>query len=156
MNLPTEAPLGLMMMLERKWNKAAAAAVTAASPGHSPLSKDRPRIAIERETDVTLNDQPYNTELLLESSDTHSSPSSISGRPVKRKAMDDGNFFGPPDLWIVRKGLWRLRVQPRQQPTGNASSDRLEIVFVAVKLDVFTTQKAPQSKEEILMTTQTH
>lgn len=37
--------------------------------------------------------------------------------------------------WVVRTGQWRLRVQP------NGTGTALELVFVAVKLDIYTTQQ---------------
>lgn len=55
MNLPTNAPLGLMMM-------SGGASAHTASPGHTPLSEDRVKIRIERDADITLDGQPYEVD----------------------------------------------------------------------------------------------
>ena len=48
MNLPTNAPLGLMMLSGSQSSESA-------SPGHTPLSEDRVRIRFEPATDITLD-----------------------------------------------------------------------------------------------------
>lgn len=163
MNLPSDAPLGLIMMAKnnqtgrpggngniKQQGATSSISSLATSPCRSPLSKDRPSIAIDRNTDITLNGLPYNPELLLEYTSDPTSLPTTSGRAAKRQRTDDsGPQFGDTEgsespSWIVHKGQWRLRVQPRQQ------SDKLEIVFVAVKLDVFTNQKARNQRRKFL------
>ena len=48
MNLPTNAPLGLMMLSGSQSSQSA-------SPGHTPLSEDRVKIRFEPATDITLD-----------------------------------------------------------------------------------------------------
>lgn len=55
MNLPTKAPLGLMMM-------SGGAATQPASPGNTPLSEDRVKIRIERDAHVILDGGPYEVD----------------------------------------------------------------------------------------------
>lgn len=52
MNLPTNVPLGLMMM-------SGGAATQPASPGNTPLSEDQVKIRIERDAHVILDGTPY-------------------------------------------------------------------------------------------------
>jgi len=55
MNLPTNAPLGLMMM-------SGGAATQPASPGNTPLSEDRVKIRIERDAHVILDGNQYDVD----------------------------------------------------------------------------------------------
>ena len=55
LNLPTNAPLGLMML-------AGGQASQPASPGHTPLSEDRIKIRIDPTTDLVLDGQPYQVD----------------------------------------------------------------------------------------------
>jgi len=177
MNLPTNAPLGLMMM-------AGGASAQSASPGNTPLSEDRVKIRIDQDADVTVDGETFvvaypglgadssaaaaSISLQREQGSTHSmqnSPllESLSSQPhihpqhqvsrthfgpgqppAKRKRQDSPDDLG---TWIVRKGQWRLRVQPN--PT-DASGGALELVFVAVKLDVYTCQRARNKKRPFL------
>lgn len=52
--------------------------------------------------------------------------------------MDD---FGE---WIVKKGQWRLRVQPRTEPNPRSMTNGdsgMEIILVAVKLNAVSGQR---------------
>ncbi|MCJ1390343.1 hypothetical protein MMC18_003202 [Xylographa bjoerkii] len=60
-----------------------------------------------------------------------SRPSSTKPPPRKRKRRGSLDEFGE---WIIRKGQWRLRVQPRAEQTDH-EEQRMEIVLHAVKLD---------------------
>lgn len=181
MNLPTSAPLGLMMMK-------GGASAQSASPGNTPLSEDRVKIRIDRDADVTVDGEPFvarypglgtgsspataSVSLQREPGSNpglKNSPPSLSSQPqvqpqqpghpqhqiprtllgsgqppAKRKRQDS-----PEDLggWIVRKGQWRLRVQPN--PT-DVTGGGLELVFVAVKLDVYTCQRARNMQRSFL------
>ncbi|KAL1876739.1 hypothetical protein Plec18167_005147 [Paecilomyces lecythidis] len=149
MNLPTNAPLGLMMM-------SGGASAQAASPGHTPLSQDRVKVQIGPDADVTVDGEPYianfprNTGVSRE-------PQVPQGQdignpllqhvgmgqpPTKRKRVDNFDDLGE---WIVYKGQWRLRIQPDISDRGG-----LELVFIAVKLDVYTGQRARNKKRAFL------
>lgn len=155
MNLPTKAPLGLMMM-------SGGASTQPASPAHSALGEDRVAIRIDRDTDLVVDGESY----AFPSSDDDSNLAfSPQPRPMKRRRIDMEQMgsdrlspFDPSSTnaytytsphahtetsqlngvmsrnWIVRTGQWRLRVQ------RNESANRLELVFIAVKLDVYTTE----------------
>lgn len=112
MNLPTKAPLGLMMLGGLDKGEP--------SPSYSPLGAERIKVSIEEDTDLTVDGEsvPYSR-----------SSSDISEPPAKRQRMEDKGS------WIVRAGQWRLRVQP------NATGDGHEVVLVAVKLDAYTKQR---------------
>ncbi|KAH8699208.1 hypothetical protein BGW36DRAFT_396762 [Talaromyces proteolyticus] len=132
LNLPNKAPLGLMMM--------AGASKTSASPGNSPLSEDRPKIRIDKDADITVDNEAY-----VPGNDAFGSPiadADLAGEepPAKRKRKDVAVERGQ---WMVHNGQWRLRVQPD-------SSRQLEIVFHAVKLDVYTSQRVRNRKRAFL------
>jgi hypothetical protein len=55
MNLPTNAPLGLMMLSGGRTSQSA-------SPGHTPLSEDRVKVRFEQATDIRLDGTVYNID----------------------------------------------------------------------------------------------
>ena len=162
MNLPTEAPLGLMM---------ASGGVTAqpVSPGNTPLSEDRVKVMIEQDAHILLDGEEYsieqrgfdgmesygnNIEASGESAGyNHTQPNwssmdhggmmppsrspSVKPPPRKRKRRGSLDEFGE---WIIRKGQWRLRVQPRPEQLDHIGQ-RMEIVLHAVKLDAVSGQR---------------
>ena len=160
MNLPTEAPLGLMM---------ASGGVSAqpVSPGNTPLSEDRVKVLIEQDTHIVLDGEEYsmeqrgfdamdnygnNSEALGETAG-YTQPSwgsidqtgmlppsrspSVKPPPRKRKRRGSLDEFGE---WMIRKGQWRLRVQPRSEQVDHFGQ-RMEIVLHAVKLDAVSGQR---------------
>ncbi|KAL1979645.1 hypothetical protein VTN96DRAFT_5407 [Rasamsonia emersonii] len=154
LNLPTNAPLGLMMM-------AGGPSKQAASPGHTPLSEDRPKICIDADADVTVDGEPY----IIDTSTgfrfgggNNISPDAVHRPPAKRKrGADESDEEAEASSseakhkthrkWIVDRGQWRLRVQPTTEPE---SSRPLEIIFYAVKLDVYTGQRMRNRKRAFL------
>ena len=200
MNLPTNAPLGLMML-------SGGQSAQPASPGHTPLSEDRVKIRIERTADIMLDGEPYevdwsglhsrvqaraaseantDSEAMSETASTHglSRTSSFAGVPQqqrpqrqssissdtaaqaqshlsvppmqntrssgaahpnrKRKRQDSFESLGD---WVVRCGQWRLRVQPNPQDLLRGG---YEIVFVAVKIDAYSEERARNSRRSFL------
>jgi hypothetical protein len=192
MNLPTNAPLGLMMM-------SGGASAHSASPGHTPLSEDRVKIRIDRDADIILDGEPYEVDWggfggsenpdedaiigtstphtqmsrtssaagftapksnTSESSPTqapqqipHLLPNSVrrssTSRPgppptKKRKRRGSLDDFGE---WIVRKGQWRLRVQANP---NDAVRGGMEIVFIAVKIDAYSGERARNTRRGFL------
>ena len=182
MNLPTNAPLGLMMLSGGRSSQSA-------SPGHTPLSEDKVKIRLDQSTDITLNGHPYEVDwdsplgqnmLQGPSSAEQSSPDSdamseVSSRQAPRSATalagmsQSRSALAVPPLqtaglptakkrklgdsdetfidWTIRRGQWRLRVQPNPQDTIRGG---LEIVFVAVKIDALTTERARNIRRRFL------
>lgn len=68
--------------------------------------------------------------------------------PRKRKRRGSLDDFGE---WIVRRGQWRLRVQPRPDPPGQMGQ-RMEIVLHAVKLDAMSGQRGRNAARSFLIT----
>ena len=186
MNLPTNAPLGLMML-------SGGQSETQASPGHTPLSEDRVKIAISRDADVMLDGEVFETDwTALEArarlkatssrqSDSfsddemderaapaqstfscatsnptaqHSRAESLAtatarlrtDEPLakKRKRTNTADEATP---WTIRRGLWRLRVQSNPDDVIRGG---LEVVFVAVKLDAYSGEKARNTNRSFL------
>lgn len=191
MNLPTNAPLGLMMLSGGRSSQSA-------SPGHTPLSEDRVKVRIDHSTDIVLNGAPFavdwdsslgrtmlygpqagedpsDSDAMSEgSSAQQSQPSSARGKQrvqpqhgakagqggpnlaipplqtsnlptsTKRKRSDSEEDFGE---WIIRSGQWRLRVQPNPQ---EAIRGDLEIVFMGVKIDAYSSEKARNARRKFL------
>ncbi|EEA26520.1 hypothetical protein EYB25_003758 [Talaromyces marneffei] len=149
LNLPNKAPLGLMMMMAGGGSRN-----TTASPGRSPLSEDRPKVHLGSDADITIDGECYyvkpggSTGFNLEKCSSATTPSNgiSAGPPVKRKREEENGPSGSPPQgrWMVHNGQWRLRVQP------DGFSSRLEIIFTAVKLEVFTNQRARNRKRGFL------
>lgn len=162
MNLPSNLPLGLMM-------SSGGASAAPASPANTPLSEDRVKIRIGPDAHIILDGQDHTLEdstldhqhnldiefdLPSGSSSTLATPtmstmSNPAARPSgtrppppkKRKRRGSLDEFGE---WIVKRGQWRLRVQPKVEVSPRArSSDGpgMEIVLCAVKLDAVSGQK---------------
>ncbi|CAD6575017.1 MAG: hypothetical protein ASARMPREDX12_007064 [Alectoria sarmentosa] len=161
MNLPHNLPLGLMM-------SSGGASAATASPANTPLSEDRVKIRIAPDAHIVLDGQEhtldesaldypqeleYNPEPTTPSSTSlapgHSWPHSTtrlsSTRPPstkKRKRKGSLDEFGE---WIVRKGQWRMRVQPRVEYSPRIGQGEeggnMEIVLCAVRLDAVSGQR---------------
>ena len=164
MNLPSSLPLGLMM-------PAGGASAAPASPANTPLSDDRVKIHIGADTHIILDGQEHVLDSYASGSQTEAeevtTPSSgiANAWPVprlspqiqpqqqqspqppptkKRKRRGSLDDFGE---WIIKKGQWRMRVQPKlesQQPQLRGRTQepgRMEIVLWAVKLDAVSGQR---------------
>ena len=68
---------------------------------------------------------------------TQSRSPSLKAPPRKRKRRGSLDEFGE---WVIRKGQWRLRVQPRPEQLDH-HEQRMEIVMHAVKLDAISGQR---------------
>ncbi|OJJ45836.1 hypothetical protein ASPZODRAFT_17272 [Penicilliopsis zonata CBS 506.65] len=140
MNLPTTAPLGLLMMT-------GGASTQPASPAHSPLGEERVKIRLDSDTDLTINGEQVPVDSFLTDDDpdptTTSNALSPLLRPTKRRRSEPNETKTPenPDteqqpVWFARTAQWRLRVQPSGSPGG------YEMMFIAVKLDVYTEERS--------------
>jgi hypothetical protein len=149
LNLPNKAPLGLMMMAGGSRN-------ITASPGHSPLSEDRPKVNIGPDADIVIDGECYcvkpggSTGFSLEkyssATNINNSNSTSAGPPAKRKREEENAHNGSltQGRWMIHNGQWRLRIQP------DGFSNQLEIIFTAVKLEVSTNQRARNRKRGFL------
>lgn len=169
MNLPNNLPLGLMM-------SSGGAAAAPASPANTPLSEERVKIRIGTDAHILLDGQEHimdsdTSEIEGDYDEAHPTPSSAghsstarerpSGRDMsargqqpppakKRKRQGSLDEFGE---WIVRRGQWRMRVQPRldhRPRRGAAESSSMEIVLCAVKLDAVSGQRGRNLGREFL------
>lgn len=202
MNLPTNAPLGLVMLSGGRSSQSA-------SPGQTPLSEDRVKVRFEAASDITLDGKPYeidwdsalgkvflngpstaasdsesDSDAMSEDTDTKPGPSAISqqrrpqtrhtpGGPSGQSAAGPrGNLPVPPiqtsrispaapskkkrkrqnsqgelGEWIIRTGQWRLRVQPNTQDTIRGG---FEIVFIGVKIDAYSSERARNARRGFL------
>ncbi|KAI9657292.1 MAG: hypothetical protein M1829_006937 [Trizodia sp. TS-e1964] len=157
MNLATTQPLGLLMMA------GGGAADQPPSPGNTPLSEDQVKIRIDAETHVLLDGEQYAIERAESAPgsnwEAEGTPSPrlaygageqardpllnlpLSGRssgrlasarlPLQRRYQSGSlHAFGE---WVVKKGQWRLGIQPSGDGKGG-----VEVVLVAVKLDALS------------------
>lgn len=161
MNLPHNLPLGLMM-------SSGGASAAPVSPANTPLSEDRVKIRIGQDAHIILDGQEHamdenalDHQQELDYNPEPSTPSSASLAPSqtwpnptmrpsitrppptkKRKRRGSLDDFGE---WIVRKGQWRMRVQPRVEYSPSISRGEegggMEIVLCAVKLDAISGQR---------------
>ncbi|MCJ1284828.1 hypothetical protein MMC26_004165 [Xylographa opegraphella] len=159
MNLPTNVPLGLMLPL-------GGVAGQPVSPGNTPLSEDKVKVCIEHDAHILLDGDEYSLDRGAFDYDTYiqearsldgeptitiplsagpqssplwpiGRPSSTKPPPRKRKRRGSLDEFGE---WIIIKGQWRLRVQPRLEQNDH-EEPRMEIVLHAVKLDAVSGQQ---------------
>lgn len=205
MNLPTNAPLGLLMLSGGRSSQSA-------SPGHTPLSEDRVKVRFEPATEITLDGESYEvdwdsalgqvmlngpsvapTESESESDAMSEDTASKAGRaqvlthqrrpqtrqtqagastqstgasstprgtlPVppiqtsrlssapstkKRKRQSSQSDLGD---WTIRTGQWRLRVQPCTQDSIRGG---YEIIFVGVKIDAYSSERARNARRAFL------
>lgn len=92
----------------------------------SSSTSGRARIDIPEDADLTVDGEPTAREAISPA------PADDAAEPrAKRKRVSDAD----PGGRIVRTGQWRLRVR------HNTAGDRPEMVFVAVKLDVYTKER---------------
>ncbi len=193
MNLPTNAPLGLMM--------SSGGAAQSVSPGNTPLSEDRVKIRIERDAHLMLDGEEYIPDgssffghrpdrdtlepsppptsspancstpstVIQPQSQSQQSPSSLNfaqaPRPQSTSTYNTNNNNRPPRKrkrrgslddfgeWMIRRGQWRLRVQPRMDEGAGAleQGTRMEIVMHAVKLDAISGQKGRNTLRNFLV-----
>jgi len=99
------------------------------------------KVWVDRETDVTLDGECYPTDHLPRGSTSPAAETPVHV-PSKRKRTED--IIEDAGEWIVHQGLWRLRILP------NPADDGSELVFVAVKLEAFTNQRARNKKRTFL------
>lgn len=171
MNLPSNLPLGLMM-------SSGGASAAPASPANTPLSEDMVKIRIGSDAHIILDgqdhtledgtpDHQYNLDIEVDPPSGSSSrlatptmsigpspqarPSSARPPPTKkRKRRGSLDEYGE---WIVKKGQWRMRVQPRVDLNPKARETEgvgMEIVLCAVKLDAVSGQKGRNMAREFL------
>ena len=160
MNLPTNVPLGLMMQSGGAAAQPVSPGNTSLSEdqvkikieqdAHIVLDSDEynldPNTGLETHEPLEPPDLMLSLPPSLGSSSEASStlhqgsaaaqpsrPSSTRPPPRKRKRRGSLDDFGE---WIIRKGQWRLLVQPRTDTKSG-----MEIVLVAVKLDALSGQK---------------
>ncbi|RMZ87890.1 hypothetical protein DV736_g4884, partial [Chaetothyriales sp. CBS 134916] len=170
MNLPTNTPLGLIML--------SGPSSPSASPGHTPLSEDRVKVRFEPASDITLDGErltidwtsPQGYHLSHGSPPEKADADSESDKsakyhqgsgskkdsaqmdqrlsvepPTKRRRTDKLSTVGGE--WIIRTGLWRLRVQPSLQ---NVTRGRFEIVLTGVKIDAYSSERARNARRSFL------
>lgn len=205
MNLPTSAPLGLMLL------SGAGQSAQSASPGHTPLSEDRVKIRFESSSDTCVDGARYEIDWASplgqrmargpskaddasdDSNDAmseddlaehHSVPQRARQRPGQQvqecsqsshpgsssrsinipppRADTSGNISRKrrrPTIsaastnsghgeWIIRSAQWRLRVQKNEDTVRGG----YEIIFVAVKVDAFSQERARNVRRNFLGT----
>ncbi|CAK44013.1 hypothetical protein CBS115989_2588 [Aspergillus niger] len=102
--------------------------------------EDRLWASLSMDTDMTVDgEREYFPDILRES--MSGSESLLEEPSRKRKRVEEASINRP---WIVRNGQWRLCMQPR------AKGDGMDIVMIAVKLEVFTLQRTRNKQRKFL------
>ncbi len=177
LNLPTTAPLGLMMAEE------GGPEAKAKGPGTTGLSEEKIKAEVGAEASVlvdgeewidtdmelfgerlapssptedfaeTLTDWPIHTPLPFEAS---ASAKRALGSPSDDHARKRRKEEGERQIWTVSKSQWRLRLQSRSDNEGDGSGDDgqeglgMEIVMVAVKIEATSGEKARNARRRFL------
>lgn len=113
MNLPTNAPLGLMML-------SGARSPQSASPGHTPLSEDRVKVRFEAATDITLDGAKY--EVDWESSTGYLMLHGPSAGPSESESESELMSETPPSKSAGSAVGGQQRRPPTRQTPVNVSS----------------------------------
>lgn len=200
MNLPTNAPLGAMLL-------SGVAASSHASPGHTPLSEDRVKTRFEPASDILLDSVSYeidwtstlgksmsngpsrspdgsdDSDAMSEDKPTralspqrprlrasHQSHGRVetgqdvsmrshpeapprletatnTSRKRRRPTISTSSNSNGHGVWVIRNGQWRLRVQQSEQDPIRGG---YEIVFMAVKVDAFSQERARNGRRSFL------
>lgn len=171
MNLPSNLPLGLMM-------SSGGASAAPASPANTPLSEDRVKIRISPNAHIILDGQDHTLEegtldhqynldidfdppsrsfppLVTPNTSTGLSPIArpSTARPPPTKKRKRRGSLDDSGEWIIKRGQWRVRVQPRVDLSPKARSAEgagMEIVLCAVKLDAVSGQRGRNMAREFL------
>lgn len=136
LNLPTTAPLGLMMLASE------GASTQTLSPSSTPLSEDQVKVRFGNDTHIILDgvDRAFDELQWGLVGEESIGETMSSDRPSKRRRED---FEDPASskqrFWALNRSQWRLRIQPR--PVSSAGGSEVEIVMVAVKIDATSNQK---------------
>jgi len=159
LNLPTTQPLGLLMKRGGRQSQPP-------SPGHSGVSEDLVRVEISNDASVVLDGQewkaPTTQQSLLREEDEEYDDLSLgqqedwlSAQPhTKRRRTTNGESVrggsesgikggtgvqgtNDGEEWVIRTGLWRLKVQNSK----TAGRGGVECLLVAVKLDAVSGER---------------
>ncbi|KAL8664237.1 MAG: hypothetical protein Q9202_003187 [Teloschistes flavicans] len=135
LNLPTTAPLGLMMLASE------GTSTQQQNPSSTPLSEDQVKVRFGKDTHIVLDGVERDFEELqwglVGEQGAGEAPS--SDRPSKRRREDfEDAAFSKQHFWALNRSQWRLRIQPRAVSSGGSDA---EIVMVAVKIDATSNQK---------------
>ena len=116
MNLPINAPLGLMML-------SGGHSTQPASPGHTPLSEDRVKIRIERSAHIILDGEPYEVDWtgLQGRSQAKLPASAASEQTTDSEAMSDS--FSVRGLSRTSSGAGMNQQQPTQRQVSDTSEN---------------------------------
>ncbi|KAK2762322.1 hypothetical protein FQN54_001332 [Arachnomyces sp. PD_36] len=135
----------LLQVISNKVNLAAESASSPENPRPQPsqrrvaLSDESVWALIDRNADIQLDGEPYTFDGNLQggrgiTESTHAEDPSRSGSvnepPSKRRRPGDDR-----GQWVIRRGQWRLRLQPSPRP---GDSVKVDLVIIPVKLDAFT------------------
>ncbi|PVH86577.1 hypothetical protein DL98DRAFT_582530 [Cadophora sp. DSE1049] len=150
LNLPTSQPLGLLM-------KKGGASSQPASPGNTPISEDWVRCIIDENSYIRLDGKEWHGQIPEpDNSSVGSSASSVVGlddaygEPTRKRRRTDGSTISgvggeEKEVWVVRRGQWRLRVQNSRSRKGG-----VECVLVAVSLEAFAFERGRNAQRGFL------
>ncbi|KAL8869430.1 MAG: hypothetical protein Q9174_004278 [Haloplaca sp. 1 TL-2023] len=156
LNLPVTAPLGLRMMA------AEGAKVQPQASEITSLGEEKIKVCIDSDTHVILDGEDYDLDQEHLENPQHYSGATTSStiradeQPRKRRRADSTAEVKPQQvIWTVNSSQWRLRLQPRiatasDEVEGSPTESPPEIILVAVKLDVTSSQKARNTQRSFL------
>jgi hypothetical protein len=131
MNLPATMPLGLMMM-----QSGGGVAAQPVSPANSGVSGDRVRVRMGVDASVELDGE------VLEWEEVDGDEDEVDEDELPKIKGEKGEIT--PNDWVVRKALWRLRVESAED-TG-----RTEVVMCVVKMEAYSDERARNANRGFL------
>ncbi|KAL8696271.1 MAG: hypothetical protein Q9201_007741 [Fulgogasparrea decipioides] len=151
LNLPTTTPLGLMM-------EASGSSTQKSSPGSTPLSEDKVKAYVERDTHITLDGadhvfEEHDGSAAAAGMAEESGDATLTDQSRKRRRIDSPQVKSPDRVWTLNRGQWRLRLQPKSSFSdiyNEQERSSMEVVMVAVKIDATSNQKARNIQRHFL------
>ena len=143
MNLPTNAPLGLLMLSGSQSSQSA-------SPGHTPLSEDRVKIRFEPATDITLDGESLEVDWNSPQGHImqHGPPPAPSESESESDIMSEGTSSrGATHLPASASAAPQKRPQGRQTAATGSSSGGTRTTLAVPPIQTRLSGSAPVAKK---------
>jgi hypothetical protein len=149
MNLPTNAPLGLMMLSGSQSSQSA-------SPGHTPLSEDRVKIRFEPSTDIILDGETLEVDWDSPQGQImqHGPPSGQAESESETDMMSEGTSRTTPQQATTstssskqKKPQSRPQVRPSGQPGSSSGTARTTLAVPPIQTSRLASTPAAKKRK---------
>lgn len=143
-----EWPMGLKMVesLEKangSLRQGINAGAATRNPGNTPISDERVKVSLGEDTFLMVDGVEVNVkEFAMVGEGDESGGDGMEERNKKRKRSDDGKKEAE---WVVKKGQWRLKIQPVE-----GKKNGVGVVLMGVNVDAFASERARNKRRVFL------